>query len=223
MSYHEAKEHAPGRLHRLFSSPYTAFDNQTSERRLHLLLALNLLVFAPMRQGRLTLRLLDGWENGDCEQHRLHFRDADIHRPQDLVNATPHTQSRPLLAPTLEEALSGAEANAMGLDSDIRLHPAKWPAFPGGLSLYTRYKVCHRLIYGEDDSYRSIRCETPAGLREIHEFHLEEGDFAVSLPHEDSPADSDDTVGLVLHAAQRSAITHWLADLAEQPLSKLMG
>ena len=111
----------------------------------------------------------------------------------------------------------------MGLDSDIRLHPAKWPAFAGGLSLYTRYKVCHRLIYGEDDSYRSIRCETPVGLREIHEFHLEEGDFAVSLPHDDSPADSDDTVGLVLHAAQRSALTRWLADLAEQPLSKLMG
>jgi len=40
----------------------------------------------------------------------------------------------------------------------------------------------HRLVYGEDEAYRCAQCYTPNGLREIHEFHLEEGEFALLVP-----------------------------------------
>ncbi|MBY5923833.1 MULTISPECIES: hypothetical protein [unclassified Halomonas] len=222
MPYSEAKEHAPCRLHRLFTSPYTAFDNQANERQLHLLLALQTLLFGPLEQGRLTLRLLDGWQNGDCQPHTLVYQDIDIRRPEDLATASPAMPWRPLLSTTLEESLSQALEDDVALPDDIRHTPARWPAFAGGLSLYTRYKVCHRLIYGEDDSYRSIRCETPAGLREIHEFHLQEGDFAISLPHADAKDGSDDTVGLVAHGSQRQLLARWLIELAEKPLLSLL-
>jgi len=59
-----------------------------------------------------------------------------------------------------------------------------------------------RLTYGEDDSYRAIHCLTPQGLRETHEFHLEEGESAVIVPAE---SESSDSV-LVLHESQLAPV-----------------
>mgnify|MGYP005755205679 FL=1 len=68
------------------------------------------------------------------------------------------------------------------------------------------FKVYHRLTYGEDDTYRSIQCRTPEGPREIHEFHLEEGEFAVVRPSQDAPGDSV----MVLHVSQLEPVRRLL-------------
>ncbi len=67
----------------------------------------------------------------------------------------------------------------------------------------------HRLVYGEDDTYRCSQCETPHGLREIHEFHLEEGEFALLAPLND---EQDAPYLLVLHESQLEPIEQLLRD-----------
>ncbi|WP_104203953.1 hypothetical protein [Billgrantia saliphila] len=210
MPFTEAKEHAPGRLHAIFADPYSAFDNLTTERQLHLRIALQALVCEPMANERLTLRVIHGWENGGFEPADLAHRDhriaslADLDRARDsyrqaLEQAAPIPRDdASLLARPLAEAIDAAEDAGQELDEPTRTIPARWPAFSGGLTLYTFFKVYHRLTYGEDDAYRSIHCQTPAGPREIHEFHLEEGEFAVVRPAGDEPGNSV----LVLHVSQ---------------------
>ena len=44
MTYSEAKEHTPGRLHELFADPYRAFENDTDERQLHIRVMLHTLL-----------------------------------------------------------------------------------------------------------------------------------------------------------------------------------
>ncbi|MGE4534068.1 hypothetical protein [Halomonas sp.] len=210
MPYTEAKEHAPGRLHAIFVDPYSAFDNAATERLLHLRVAIEALVMAPMRQGRLLLRVIHGWENGGFEPADLTHSEHALASPGDLErvaaayrNAMQALAPLPaddasLLAEPLAQAIAAAEAHGQVLDDETRTIPARWPAFPRGLELYTFFKVYHRLVYGEDDPYRSIRCRTPQGEREIHEFHLEEGEFAVIAHIEGEHGDSV----LVLHESQ---------------------
>ncbi|KAA0012890.1 hypothetical protein F0A17_08130 [Billgrantia pellis] len=210
MPFTEAKEHAPGRLHAIFADPYTAFDNLAAERQLHLRVALQALVYQPMANDRLALRVIHGWENGGFEPVDLAHRDhriaslADLDRVRDgyrqaLERAAPLPQDDgTLLARPLAEAIAAAEARGQALDEATRTIPARWPAFDGGLILYTFFKVYHRLTYGEDDSYRSIQCETAEGSREIHEFHLEEGEFAVVCPTDKASGNSV----LTLHVSQ---------------------
>ncbi|QFT83893.1 hypothetical protein FIU88_02790 [Halomonas sp. THAF12] len=214
MPYTEAKEHAPGCLHRIFAEPYAAFANGVPERQLHLRVALQALLEAPMREGRLTLRVIHGWENGVCAPEDLRHSDhplrtmADLHaaaeRYRQAVEALAPLpgEAATLLAAPLASAIDGAEAEGHEIDAETRANPARWPAFPRGLSLYTFFKVYHRLTYGEDEAYRSIRCETPGGLREIHEFHLEEGEFAVVHPADDAPGESH----LLLHESQLAPV-----------------
>ena len=210
MPFSEAKEHAPGRLHHIFADPYSAFDNLAVERQLHLRVALQALVCEPLAGGHLTLRVIHGWENGgfdpadlahsdkriasldELDRVRLHFQQAF-----EKAAPLPHDETS-LLAGPLAEAIAAAEAKGQVLDEETRTIPARWPAFERGLSLYTFFKVYHRLTYGEDDSYRSIHYQTPDGAREIHEFHLEEGEFAVVCPAEGASGDSV----LVLHVSQ---------------------
>ncbi|WP_043510498.1 hypothetical protein [Halomonas sp. BC04] len=211
MPFTEAKEHAPGRLHAIFADPYTAFDNQSIERQLHLRVAIDALLLQPMAKGRLLLRVIHGWENGSFEPADLAHSDHGIGSLDDLRKAVDRYHqafeaSQPfpqddasLLARPLEHAIIRAEANGQALDEETRTIPARWPAFDQGLYLYTFFKVYHRLTYGEDDPYRTARCLTPHGAREIHEFHLEEGEFAVISPTEEEA--SADTV-LVLHESQ---------------------
>ncbi len=214
MPYTEAKEHAPGRLHAIFVDPYSAFDNTTTERLLHLRVATQVLILGPIRHARLVVRVIHGWENGGFEPEALCHSE---HRPGSLAQlgqvaddyrqAVENLQPLPcdntsLLAEPLARAIATAEANGQALDDETRTIPARWPAFPRGLELYTLFKVYHRLVYGEDDPYRSIRCRTPQGEREIHEFHLEEGEFAVIAPAEGEPGDSI----LVLHESQLSPV-----------------
>ncbi|XKE46206.1 hypothetical protein LG302_03420 [Halomonas organivorans] len=213
MPFTEAKEHAPGRLHQIFAEPYSAFDNLVGERLLHLRVALQALLAAPMREGRLTLRVIHGWENGSFAPEDLVHSDhrlADLgdfravaeryHRAAEALAPLPRDATS-LLATSLDQAIAAAEAAGQALDAETREIPARWPAFPGGLSLYTFFKVYHRLTYGEDDAYRSIRCETPEGLREIHEFHLEEGEFAIVIPADGGSDENLDSV-LILHESQ---------------------
>lgn len=210
MPFSEAKEHAPGHLHHIFADPYSAFDNLAIERQLHLRVALQALACEPLANGRLTLRVIHGWENGGFEpadlahsDHRIaSFDDLDrvrLHYQQAFEKAAPLPRDEAsLLAEPLADAIASAEAKGMTLDEETRTIPARWPAFDQGLTLYTFFKVYHRLTYGEDDAYRSIHCQTAQGLREIHEFHLEEGEFAVVRPVADEPGDSV----LVLHVSQ---------------------
>ena len=78
------------------------------------------------------------------------------------------------------------------------------------MALYTLFKMYHRLIYGEDDTYRCSQCMTPLGLREIHEFHLEEGEFALLVP----PAQDfmNEHSLLVLHESQLGPIEQLLEE-----------
>ncbi|PMR72880.1 hypothetical protein [Billgrantia endophytica] len=218
MTYNEAKEHAPGRLHAIFADPYTAFDNQVIERQLHLRVAIDVLLLQPMARGRLTLRVIHGWENGGFEPADLKHSDRPIGSLEDLRRVTEHYRQAfealeppprdetSLLAEPLANAIDAAEAKGQAVDEETRTIPARWPAFEHGLALYTFFKVYHRLTYGEDDTYRSAHCLTPDGVREIHEFHLEEGEFAVAAPAEGS---TDDTV-LILHKSQLKPVLQLL-------------
>ena len=80
MRFNEAKEHAPGRLHTLFTDPYSAFDNSVIERQLHLHVAIDTLIGHAMADRCLMLEVIHGWENGECDpadwQHRTHRIDA---------------------------------------------------------------------------------------------------------------------------------------------------
>nr|WP_298414567.1 hypothetical protein [uncultured Halomonas sp.] len=210
MPFNEAKEHAPGRLHAIFSDPYSAFDNSVNERQLHLNVAIEALIGQSMADNRLSIDVIHGWENGECEfidlQHSSHsFASLDDLRQvaQRYRNAIDAQEALPrdttsLIAEPLASAIAAAQADGQDLDEETRTIPARWPAFVKGLTLYTYFKMYHRLIYGEDEPYRSIRCEAADGPREIHEFHVEEGEFAVILPAEN---DSLETV-LTLHESQ---------------------
>ncbi|WP_227368841.1 hypothetical protein [Halomonas sp. M20] len=210
MPFNEAKEHAPGRLHTVFADPYTAFDNSVTERRLHLNIAIEALLGQAMADSQLTLDVVHGWENGECDpgdlQHSSHRFDSldDLRQVAERYRKAVEAQealpqdATSLIAEPLAKAIAETVANGQALDEESRTIPARWPAFANGLILYTYFKMYHRLTYGEDDPYRSIRCETVDGLREIHEFHVEEGRFAVLLPAEDA---TFDTV-LTLHESQ---------------------
>ena len=222
MSHNEAKEHTSGRLNELFAAPYQAFENDTDERQLHIRIMLHMLLARPMTRGQMTLRVIHGWENGGFEPDDLQHVDytlsdvSDFKRAvQDFEHASKHNTPLPadqtaILAAPLAEAIAGAEAEGQDLTSGIRHTPARWPAFEGGLALYTLFKMYHRLIYGEDDTYRCSQCMTPLGLREIHEFHLEEGEFALLVP----PAQDfmNEHSLLVLHESQLGPIEQLLEE-----------
>lgn len=220
MPYTEAKEHAPGRLHTLFAEPYSAFDNEVIERLLHLRVALDALILEPMAEKTLRLRVIHGWENGGFEptdlkhsEHPIASLEALRQVTQRYLQAFRDQQPLPsddasLLAEPLAEAIARAEASGQHLDEQTRTIPARWPAFEQGLYLYTFFKVYHRLTYGEDDTYRSIQCATPDGAREIHEFHVEEGEFAVITP----PAGDTGESVLVLHESQLAPVLQLLEE-----------
>lgn len=105
-----------------------------------------------------------------------------------------------LLAEPLEQAIAAARAKGQAIDDEMRLIPARWPSFPKGLSLYTLFKMYNRLVYGEDDAYRSSHCMTEEGLREIHEFQLEEGEFAIVIPP--GPQHKTENTLMVMHESQ---------------------
>lgn len=215
MDFKEAQEHAPGRLHALFAEPYSAFENDAMERQLHLVVALKSLFEAPLRAGRLKLRVIHGWENGNADPAELTHSEHQIsslaelqavaeryHRAEVEGGAFPR-DAEALLAEPLADAIATAERQGQTIDSETRRNPAHWPAFERGLALYTFFKVYHRLTYGEDDSYRTSRCSTPDGVREIHEFHLEEGEFAIVTPPNDTQL--GDTL-LILHESQLATV-----------------
>jgi hypothetical protein len=218
MPYTEAKEHAPGRLHAIFVDPYSAFDNAATERLLHLRVATEALILAPMREGRLVLRVIHGWQNGSFEpaelchsDHRLDSlaalrRVADNYRQAFESGQPLPCDNTTLLAEPFARAIAAAEAEGQTIDEETRTIPARWPAFRQGLTLYTFFKVYHRLTYSEDDAYRAIRCQTPQGPREIHEFHLEEGEFAAVAPRENEDGDSV----LLLHESQLTPVLQLL-------------
>ncbi|MGP9766549.1 hypothetical protein ACT3UM_12540 [Halomonas sp. AOP13-D3-9] len=222
MSHNEAKEHTPGRLNELFADPYRAFENDTDERQLHIRIMLHMLLARPMTRGQMTLRVIHGWENGGFEPEDLQHVDypldgvPDFKRAvQDFEHASKHNTPLPadknaILAAPLADAIAGAEAEGQDLSSDIREAPARWPAFEGGLALYTLFKMYHRLIYGEDDNYRCAQCMTPLGMREIHEFHLEEGEFALLVPPADEFMHGQSL--LVLHESQLDPIEQLLEE-----------
>ncbi|HDZ48422.1 hypothetical protein LCGC14_0035690 [marine sediment metagenome] len=222
MSHNEAKEHTPGRLDELFADPYRAFENDTDERQLHIRIMLHMLLARPMTRGQMTLRVIHGWENGGFETDDLKHIDyplnsvADFkHAVQAFEKASKHNTPMPadataILSTPLADAIAVAEAEGQELSKDIQQTPARWQAFEGGLALYTLFKMYHRLVYGEDDNYRCSQCITPLGLREIHEFHLEEGEFALLVP----PAThfkSEESL-LVLHESQLDPIERLLEE-----------
>ena len=221
MTYSEAKEHTPGRLHELFADPYRAFENDTDERQLHIRVMLHTLLARPMQRGQVTLRVIHGWENGGFEPSDLQHADYALHSLDDYHTAverftTATRQNEPLpadntsiLAAPLADAITDAEAEGQTLTDDIVETPARWPAFNGGLALYTLFKMYHRLVYGEDDSYRYSQCNTPHGPREIHEFHMEEGEFALLAPISEQ---HDAPYLLVLHESQLAPIEQLLND-----------
>ena len=222
MRYNEAKEHTPGRLHRLFADPYHAFDNESHERQLHIRVMLHQLAVIPMQRGLLRLRVIHGWQNGSYAPSELLYVEyplntlADLQHASTLFNsAAKHANTFPstdnaLLSAPLDEVLANAQAAGQSLEQDIRLRPSHWPEFKGGLALYTLFKMYHRLIYSEDDAYRSSQCHIPAGIHEIHEFHLEEGEFAFL-----TPADrrfTQETSILVMHESQLEPFEQLLTD-----------
>lgn len=216
MHYTEAREHTQGRLHELFSDPYEAFDNDSQERLLHLRVMLYMFVARPMARELLTLRVIHGWQNGGCEPADLVCTEYPVSSLEAFnqavtdFNETHRVPSRSLFTQPLEKALAAARANGQTLDDDIERHPARWPAFEHGLVLYTMFKMYHRLVYGEDDFYRSSQCHLAAGLREIHEFHLEEGEFACLIPQGKTFTQEESV--LVLHQSQLEPIKQLLED-----------
>ena len=223
MNYTEAKEHAEGRLHQIFAMPYEAFDNDVPERKLHLRVALQALLGEALREERLSMQVLHGWENGACAAADLHHHEHKLRGENDiagslalyrdaLANLTPlPIDTGSLLAEPLASAIASAEQNGATIDAETRESPARWPEFPNGLALYTFFKVYHRLIYGEDDAYRSICCKTAAGLREIHEFHLEEGEFRSGHAATRCPGRRSETA--ILHVSQVEPVLALLSDL----------
>jgi hypothetical protein len=224
MPYTEAKEHSPGHLHRLFVDPYSAFDNATTERLLHLRVAMEELLGVPLRRGQLVLRVIHGWENGGCDPEDLthadhpvgafdELRRAEASYQQALEQLSPWPgRTGELLAAPLAHAIQAAEAQGASLDEQVRQAPSRWPSFKDGLWLYTLFKMYHRLTYGEDDPYRVSRIHQPSGESEIHEFHLEEGEFAVIRPAEATAGEHL----LVLHPSQLTPVI----DLLEQTESR---
>lgn len=211
MPYHEAKEHVPGRLHAVVTDPYQAFGNHVHERWNNLPASLHALLDRPLANATLKVRVIHGWENGSFQFGELNHSDHEMRSLDDLRRVNDRYQQarstgqplpyddRSLLERPLDDAIEQAEQAGQAVDALTRSTPARWPAFEQGLFLYTFFKIYHRLTYGEDDAYRSIRCMTTRGAYEIHEFHLEEGEFAVVLPSE------DDQLGatlLVLHESQ---------------------
>ncbi|MGM0833479.1 hypothetical protein K1Y77_12260 [Halomonas qaidamensis] len=214
MQHFEAKEHTPGRLHTLFADPYRAFDNDTDERQLHIRVMLHILFAQPLQQSPMTLRVIHGWENGSFEPSELKHIDYPLTSLEDLHRVTNEfsqasQQRQPLPAEdtsllTAPLAKLFAQAEGRIITEATRNIPARWPALPGGLAIYTLFKMYHRLVYGEDDNYRCSQCETPEGLQELHEFHIEEGEFALLTP----PAHYKKIVPtmLILHAGQLGPI-----------------
>ncbi|RUR33617.1 hypothetical protein [Vreelandella nanhaiensis] len=224
MSYTEAKEHTQGRLNALFADPYRAFENQTDERLLHVHVMLYMLLARPMSRGNMTLRVIHGWENGGFEPDDLQHLDYPLHTLEDFKraardfeqaakqNAPLPTENLSILATPLANAIAEAQAEGQVVMDDIKTTPARWPAFEGGLALYTLFKMYHRLVYGEDDVYRCSQCQTPHGPREIHEFHLEEGEFALLVPLSND-ANAKEAPGLlVLHESQLQPIEKLLEE-----------
>ena len=224
MSYTEAKEHTQGRLNALFADPYRAFENETDERQLHVHVMLYMLLARPMSRGTMTLRVIHGWENGGFEPDDLQHLDYPLHTLEDFKraarefeqaakqNASLPAEGPAILATPLANAIAEAQAEGQVVTDDIKTTPARWPAFEGGLALYTLFKMYHRLVYGEDDVYRCSQCQTPHGLREIHEFHLEEGEFALLVPLS-SDANAKEAPGLlVLHESQLQPIEKLLEE-----------
>lgn len=220
MHHFEAKEHTPGRLHTLFADPYRAFNNDTDERQLHIRVMLHILFAQPLQQSSVILRVIHGWENGSFEPSELKHIDYSLTSLDDLHRVTNEfsqasQQRRPLpaedtllLAAPLVNLFDHAETAGSSVTEATRHTPARWPNLQGGLALYTLFKMYHRLVYGEDDDYRCSQCETPDGLRELHEFHIEEGEFALLTPatHQTPSAPTI----LVLHAAQLGPIEQLL-------------
>ncbi|MEA1049866.1 hypothetical protein U5801_08600 [Lamprobacter modestohalophilus] len=217
MTHQEAREHVPGRLHEIFASPYDAFSNEAVERLLHIHIMLHLLVVRPMRRRHLILRVIHGWENGSFSPDELQYIDYPLHTFDDFqqVNETfqrAKAQQEPLpsnsvslLAEPLDQAIAAANAQGQVIDEETRLIPARWPTFPKGLSLYTMFKMYNRLVYGEDEPYRSSHCMSEEGLREIHEFHLEEGEFAIVIPP--GPQNKTENTLMVMHESQLEPVS----------------
>jgi hypothetical protein len=212
MTHQEAREHVPGRLHEIFAAPYDAFSNDSVERLLHIHIMMHLLVVRPMRRRHLILRVIHGWENGAFDPDALKYMDYPLHTFEDyqLVERTFQqareqqqplpSNERSLLSEPLDKAIAWARAKGQHIDQETRQIPARWPSFPKGLSLYTMFKVYNRLVYGEDDPYRSSHCMTDEGLREIHEFHLEEGEFAIIIPP--GPQQKTENTLMVMHESE---------------------
>ncbi|MEA3252248.1 MAG: hypothetical protein U9Q35_11990 [Pseudomonadota bacterium] len=219
MSYHEANEHAPGRLHALFADPYQAFGNHVHARWDHLPVALHALLDRPLAAADLKVRVIHGWENGNFQLGELNHSDHALRDLADLRHVearyrqarrdgqAPPCDERSLLERPLDDAIAQAEQAGQAIDELTRSTPARWPAFEQGLLLYTFFKIYHRLTYGEDDIYRSIRCLTTSGPCEVHEFHLEEGEFAIVTPAEGEP---QATTLLVLHESQLEPVIQLL-------------
>ncbi|MFW6259039.1 MAG: hypothetical protein ACOC26_06050, partial [Halochromatium sp.] len=167
MTYQEAREHVHGRLHEIFAAPYEAFTNDSIERLLHIHIMLHLLVVRPMKRRHLILRVIHGWENGSFAPEELQHIDYPLHSFDDFQRVRMTFQQarerqeplpshgNSLLAEPLDAAIAAAEAAGQRIDQETRAIPARWPSFPGGLSLYTLFKMYNRLVYREDDAYRS--------------------------------------------------------------------
>lgn len=213
-SEREAGEHRPGRLHEIFSEPYLAFSNDSVERLLHIHIMLHVLVVRPMRRNHLVLRVIHGWENGGFAPEDLQHIDYPLSCFEDYQRIckafeaareqqTPlPTSGNALLLEPLNAAIAAAEAQGQAVDEAIRASPVRWADLPGGLSLYTLFKVYNRLVYGEDEPYRSSQYESDGGRREIHEFHLEEGEFAISIPP--GPRHQTENTMMIMHESELS-------------------
>lgn len=210
----EGREHVQGRLHEIFAEPYQAFANDCVERLLHIHIMLHVLVVRPMSRGHLVLRVIHGWENGGFAPEDLKHIDypllgfADYQRVCDVFQAARDRQEplpcndSSLLVDPVDAAIAKAEANGQRISDETRSTPSRWAEFPGGLSLYTFFKVYNRLVYGEDDAYRSSWLTTAEGPREIHEFHLEEGEFAICIPP--GPRTQTENTLMIMHESELS-------------------
>lgn len=213
-SEREAREHIHGRLHEIFAEPYQAFTNDCIERLLHIHIMLHVLVVRPMNRGHLVLRVIHGWENGGFAPEDLQHIDyplnsfADYQRICDAFESAREkleplpSNGGSLLVEPLNAAITAAEASGQHVDAEMRSTPARWAEFPGGPSLYTLFKVYNRLVYGEDDAYRSSQLMASDGHREIHEFHLEEGEFAIVIPP--GPQHQTENTMMVMHESELS-------------------